>query len=940
MKAQFVKSMARVVLLACILGPLTAWAAATDHYWHDTANRNLPAEAPQPAQFRSLSLDGQQMMRHLKDVLASHQPGLVSLPLPEGGFTDFSVVNSGTMSPGLQARLKNEFDFDVLSLKGRDAEGRRLRLDVSPIGFQAMVFDPDGIWVIRPETFDIGNNQYLSFRRSQLSLPDDFQYIEGEIEALHDHANESQGPFAPLTEVGAVMRTYRTAVAANNRYITAVGGGTAAGGQAAVVVAMNRVNEVYNHDLSVQLELVPNNIDLMFPNAGSDPFASNGSGILGSITGVINGIIGSANYDIGHAFTTGSGGVAYLRVVCGGSKGGGTTGLGSPIGDVFYIDFVAHEIGHQFGGNHPFNGSLGNCSGGNRNGATAYEPGSGSSIQSYAGICGADNLQNNSDPYFHAISLQEINSFIGNPSTGGSCSQNTTNPNQMPNISLADLPPTGTRTIPAQTPFLLSASASDPDAGDTLWFGWEQWDLGPQAPLSAGDNGSSPIFRSLPPTQTGVRSFPSMSTVLGGPAIKGETLPTTNRELKFRLTVRDRDDSQHGMGRSQSMDYKINVTNSAGPFKVNTPLASDIWYGGAAGAVSWDVANTNLPPVNCSSVDVLVSLDGGNSFDHVAAQGIPNSGSANVITPIVGTTVNTARVAVMCSDNVFFNVSQANFTIMPGGDLYYVSGEVSGLNGGGLELQLNGGSPLAITADGAFDFPAPLLDGHAYEVTVASQPTMPYQACTVSNGSGTIDEADVTDVQVDCVDLPVYSVGGSISGLSNNGLKLGLNNGEQELMVPGGSTGFEFEFGLLDGSPYLVSILTQPLGQTCSIIQNSGTVNGADVDTVELNCTDNPPEPYMVGGSVSGLTSSGLILQLNGGLTRTVNFNGLYNFVPGVNSGDDYEVTVLTHPAGQVCDVANATGTMGYEHVSNVDVTCAAVPELPDAIFADGFEDD
>lgn len=929
-----------MVLLAGMFGPLVAGAAATDHYWHETSSRSLPPEAPQPARFRSLALDGQQMMRHLKGVLASDQPGLVSLPLPEGGFTDFSVVDSGTMSPGLRTRLKNEYDFDVLSFKGRDAEGRRLRLDVSPIGFQAMVFDPDGLWVVRPETFAIGNNQYLSFRRSQLSLPDDFQYIEGEIEALHDHANESQGPFAPLTEVGAVMRTYRAAVAANNRYITAVGGGTAAGGQAAVVVAMNRVNEVYNHDLSVQLELVPNNIDLMFPNAGSDPFASNGSGILGSITGVINGIIGSANYDIGHAFTTGSGGVAYLRVVCGGSKGGGTTGLPDPIGDPFYIDFVAHEIGHQFGGNHPFNGSLGNCSGGNRNGPTAYEPGSGSTIQSYAGICSGDNLQNNSDPYFHAISLQEINAFITNASTGGSCSQNTANPNQMPSVSLAELPPTGSRTIPAQTPFLLSASASDPDAGDTLWFGWEQWDLGPQAPLSAGDNGSSPIFRSWPPSQSGVRSFPSMSTVLGGPPIKGETLPTTNRELKFRLTVRDRDDSQLGMGRSQSVDYRINVTTSAGPFKVNTPSGSDIWYGGAPGAVSWDVANTHLAPVNCSSVDVLVSLDGGNSFDHVAAQGVPNTGSANVTTPIVGTTINTARVAVMCSDNVFFNVSPANFTIMPGGDLYYVSGEVSGLNGTGLQLQLNGGSPLAINADGSFEFPTPLLDGHAYEVTVASQPTMPYQACTVSNGSGTIDEADVTNVQVDCVDLPVYSVGGSINGLSNDGLKLGLNSGAQELMVPGGSTGFEFEFGLLDGSPYLVSILTQPLGQTCSIIHNNGTIAAADVDTVEVNCVDNPPEPYMVGGRVSGLAAPGLVLQLNGGLTRTINFNGQYNFVPGVNSGDDYEVTVLTQPPGQICTVANATGTMGYEHVSNVDVTCAAVPELPDAIFADGFEDD
>lgn len=737
-----------------------------------------------------------------------------------------------------------------------------------------------------------------------------------------------------------MMRTYRLAVAANHHYIAAVGGGTAAGGQAAVVVAINRVNEVYNHDLSVQLELVPNNINLMYPIASSDPFASNGTGVINNSTSVINAAIGAANYDVGHVFTTGSGGVAGLRVVCGSAKARGTTGLPNPVGDPFYIDFVAHEIGHQFGGNHPFNGSLGNCSGGNRNGPTAYEPGSGSTIQSYAGICSGDNLQNNSDPYFHAISLQEINAFITNASTGGSCSQNTPNPNQMPSVSLAELPPTGSRTIPAQTPFLLSASASDPDASDTLWFGWEQWDLGPQAPLSAGDNGSSPIFRSWPPSQSGVRSFPSMSTVLGGPPIKGETLPTTNRELKFRLTVRDRDDSQLGMGRSQSVDYRINVTTSAGPFKVNTPSGSDIWYGGAPGAVSWDVANTHLAPVNCSSVDVLVSLDGGNSFDHVAAQGVPNTGSANVTTPIVGTTINTARVAVMCSDNVFFNVSPANFTIMPGGDLYYVSGEVSGLNGTGLQLQLNGGSPLAINADGSFEFPIPLLDGHAYEVTVASQPTMPYQACTVSNGSGTIDEADVTNVQVDCVDLPVYSVGGSINGLSNDGLKLGLNSGAQELMVPGGSTGFEFEFGLLDGSPYLVSILTQPLGQTCSIIHNNGTIAAADVDTVEVNCVDNPPEPYMVGGRVSGLAAPGLVLQLNGGLTRTINYNGQYNFVPGVNSGDDYEVTVLTQPPGQICTVANATGTMGYEHVSNVDVTCENEPELPDAIFADSFEGD
>ena len=938
MKAHFAKPILRATLLACLLGPLAAWAGATDHYWHDTASRSLPAEAPQPAQFRSLSLDSQQMMLYLKSAHADGQAARVSIPLPEGGFTDFDVVDSGTMSSELQARMA-AMGYDILSLKGRDADGRRIRLDVSPIGFQAMVFDPDGVWVIRPEAFDPGNNQYLSFRRNQLQLPADFSYIEDAIEDHLDHEHTPSRPDAPNTESGAIMRTYRAAVAANNRYITAVGGGTAAGGQAAVVVAMNRVNELYNFDLSVQLELIPDNIDLMFPNASSDPFSANSSGILSSITGVINGIVGSANYDIGHAFTTGSGGVAYLRAVCGGNKGGGTTGLPNPIGDAFYIDFVSHEMGHQFGGNHPFNGSLGNCSGGNRNGSTAYEPGSGNTIQSYAGICGADDLQPHSDPYFHAISLQEINNFINNNGTGGSCGDKVNNPNQMPVIDPASMPPAG-KTIPARTPFLLSASASDPD-GDTPLYTWEEWDLGPQAPLTAGDNGSSPIFRSWPPTPVATRSFPSMSTVLGGPAIKGETMPTTSRELKFRLTVRDRDDGLHGMGRNQSADYSVQVSNSAGPFKVTGPSAGTTWYGGGPGTVTWDVANTNVAPVNCANVDVLVSVDNGNTFDLVAASSVPNTGSATVtVPPVTAIHTNTARVAVICSDNVFFNVSPANFTIMPGGDMYEVSGTVSGLNGSGLVLRLNGGSDLPITTDGPFNFDTPLLDEMAYQVTVASQPVSPFQECTVTNGSGTIDEADVTDVEVTCVDLLTYNVGGTISGLTNNGLKLSLNNGEQTLSVPANATDFIFPYGLLDHSTYSVLILTQPGGQTCSINQNSGTLNGADVNNISLACTDNPITPFMVGGRVSGLTSPGLVLQLNGGLTLTVNNNGLYNFYPGVNSGDDYEIAVLTQPAGQICTVANATGTVGYENVSNVDVACEAEPELPVQIFADEFEGD
>jgi hypothetical protein len=150
-----------------------------------------------------------------------------------------------------------------------------------------------------------------------------------------------------------------------------------------------------------------------------------------------------------------------------------------------------------------------------------------------------------------------------------------------------------------------------------------------------------------------------MSTVLGGSAVKGETLPTTTRPLKFRLTVRDHSDNQHGWGKTQSADIALAVTNAAGPFKVNSPGSGVIWSGGGSGAVVWDVANTNVSPVSCANVDIRLSTDGGQTFASTLASGVPNSGSATVSIPVVNTTQ--ARVSVSCSTNVFFNVSPANF---------------------------------------------------------------------------------------------------------------------------------------------------------------------------------------------------------------------------------------------------------------------------------------
>lgn len=924
MKKPFRNIAVRAVWLAGLAGSGLAWAGATDVYWHEDAGRSLSPDAPHPAQYRALTLETSQIAAHLKDAHARGIATAVSLPSPDGGFAEFMVVDSGTLPAELQRKYP-----DILSFKGTDDQGRRLRLDVSPIGFQAMVFDRDGIWVVRPEVVASGTDRYLSYKRDELDVPNGLGQCEvhGSTPLL-DHLDSGT---EPMTQTGVQKRVYRAAVAANNKYIAAVGGGTAAGGLAATVVAVNRVTEVYESEMSIQLTLVPNNDLIMYPTAASDPFAGNGTGVINNSTSVISAAIGASNYDIGHVFTTGSGGVAGLGVVCGSSsKGRGTTGLPNPTGDDFYIDFVAHEMGHQFGGNHPFNGSNGNCSGGNRNGSTAYEPGSGTTVMAYAGICGADDLQPHSDPFFHAISLQEITNYTNG---GGNCSVNTTNDNHAPVIDTANLP-TGL-TIPARTPFVLSGSATDQD-GDTLSYAWEEWDLGPQAPLTAGDNGSSPIFRTFPPKATGERVFPSLSTLLGGAVIKGETLPTTNRTLKFRLTVRDnhvRSGSTPGNGTSQSADISLSVVNTAGPFKVNSPGTGLVWGQGTTQSVAWDVANTNVAPVNCTAVDIRLSDDGGQTFAHALASGVPNNGSANVTVPATVTTIQ-ARVSVSCSNNVFFNVSPGNFSVAPSGSVYTVGGNVGGLAGTGLKLRLNGGNDLAIAANGTFVFPGGLADGSTYDVTVGTQPTGPAQSCTVSGGHGTIAGANVTNVSVACSNLATYTVGGSVSGLTGAGLSLKLNGGTG-LAISGNGT-FTFPDQLANGTSYAVTIGTQPAGQTCTVASGSGSIAGANVTNVAVTCAAIPPQNYTIGGRVRDLTVPGLVLQLNNGPTLTISTNGLYTFSPGLPSGSTFDVTVATQPAGLTCVVSNGHGTVGAANVTNVDVDCTSA--VVDVIFKDGFE--
>ncbi|MFN3694427.1 MAG: reprolysin-like metallopeptidase, partial [Ignavibacterium sp.] len=376
-----------------------------------------------PQMYRTVALN-----RNLLTNLLNHAPmevpnfisqetAEIELPMPDGVMQKFAFVESPVMSPELAAKFP---EIKTYLAKGITDPYAVCRFDYTLQGFHAMILSPNGRVFIDPYSKGDIDNYISYYSRDYVKESALF-----DCELLVDESRRSEFDYLKenklLTPTGPQLRTYRLAVATTGEYST-FHGGTVPSVMSAVVTTVNRVVGVYETDLAVRMVLVPNNDTLIFLNAATDPYTNNdGSAMLSQNQTTIDARIGPANYDIGHVFSTGGGGVAYLGVVCvNGYKARGVTGSPQPIGDPFDIDYVAHEMGHQFGGNHSFNGNAGACSGGNRNASTAYEPGSGSTIMAYAGICSPQNLQNNSDPYFHVVNFDEIVSYT-NFGSGNSC---------------------------------------------------------------------------------------------------------------------------------------------------------------------------------------------------------------------------------------------------------------------------------------------------------------------------------------------------------------------------------------------------------------------------------------------------------------------------------------------------------------------------------------
>lgn len=664
------------ILLLAILTLNTSFLQAQDSFWNFISENEIQIQNERriiPEKYKTLKVDFINLKKKLNQAPIENftKTGLeISLPMPDGKMQRFVIRESSIMESELQEKFPEIKTFVVFGLDDKTASGR---LDYTLFGFHAMIRTTNGTVFIDPYAH-FNTEFYISYYKHDFYKNQNFEchFNENQKPENQIKVNCKGHPIEGLKKIktvksspsfggarggnsssnsGDILRRYRLAMSVTGEYTT-WHGGTVAAGLAAIVTTINRVNSVYEVDLDARLVLVANNNLIIFTNAATDPFTNN---LINQNQGVVDNAIGNANYDIGHVMSQGGGGgVASYQSLCNNnSKARGETSLGTPQGDPFDIDYVAHEIGHQFGGSHTFNGNSGSCAGGNRSGNTAFEPGSGTTIMAYAGICNPQNIQNNSDDHFHAGSYDEIYTDYLIVGRANNCADTIHTGNNAP---VANAGPD--YTIPKSTPFELVGSATDID-GDTLVYRWEEMDLG-QAGAPNSPTGDAPLFRSFPASRSSNRIFPRIVDIVLNRQTMGELLPSYGRNLDFRLMALDQRVGGGGIGFDE---MEITVANNSGPFLVTNPNTNVTWNVGSIENVTWNVANTNVGPVNCSHVNILLSIDGGFTYPITLVSNTPNDGSEPILVP--NNISNIARIKIEGANNIFFDISNSNFSINP-----------------------------------------------------------------------------------------------------------------------------------------------------------------------------------------------------------------------------------------------------------------------------------
>jgi subtilisin-like proprotein convertase family protein len=809
----------KLLTLLCAL--MVVGASHAQSIWTDMPESGIPTTGErriQPAKFRAARLN----VSALQPVLAaaperfstaaeSGNWPVLSLPLPDGGMGRFQIEATPVMHPDLQAKYPQ---IRTYTGRGIDDPTAVLKCDLTPWGFHGMVRSGKyGTYFIDPAVH--GNTEFYVVYNKKDYLPtaDDALWTcatpEPDGAQLLEHSKKLTPAQLAEFQGDTKLRRYRLALACTGEY-AAFHGGTKPLVLAAMNTSMNRVNGVYEIDFAVTMQIIPNNDLIIYLNAAADPYTNNdGGAMLGQNQITCNNVIGVANYDIGHVFSTGGGGVAGLYVVCGTSKANGVTGGGSPVGDPFDIDYVAHEIGHQFGGSHTY----GNC-GGNVNNPAAVEPGSGTTIMAYAGICGAQNVDAHSEDIFHGYNIQEMGAFIN---TGGAntCPVKITTTNHNPDVNGGP-----NRIIPKSTPFALTAVGSDID-GDTLTYTWEQMDYGdsPSPPVSTATVG--PLFRSYKGNTSPTRYFPRLPDLVNNVNSTWEELPGVARNMNFRVVARDND---WYAGCTDEDDVQITVAATAGPFLVTVPNTNVLWLVGETKTVTWDVANTTAAPVSCTNVRITLSTDGGFTYPVELAASVPNNGTANITVP--NNVSTTCRVRVESVGNIFFDISNTNFRIeTPPTPTYLIGTSISSLN---------------ICADSSASFSSTLTPIAGFNSDVTLSVTGAPAGATVNispnpvmpSGTATISITDITPGMAGNYTLSITGTGGAITqtatvsltalpGAPGTANVISPTNGESGLSTTAILTWSAASFA----NTYLLEVATNPSFSVGSLV-SSQTVSG------------------------------------------------------------------------------------------------------------------
>lgn len=771
----------------------TANLEAQKAFWKPLTTNLAPRSGSDWNKISNLSyfqLDRQAYAQHLVNLAnaAGQSEFELELPMPGGGWKTFKVKESPIMEAELAAKYP-----EIKTYAGHHGE-LYMRMSISPYSFQVYILTPEGDVIIdAPER---NRDVYAMFKGSDIQFDETFNLscgtkdldaMDKTEERVHEKTLKSRSPQgAPVN-----LRTYRLALACTAEWALdgGRGGGSVPTALDKMVASLSYINAVYEKDVAVHMNLVANNDKLIFLDPTSDPYGNptSGGACLGQNTDVVTDIIGRAAYDIGHVFTntcTDVGGVAFLASVCNANKGGGVTCWYNT--DIAYVTqrIACHEMGHQFSASHTFSNCNGNESG------TSYEPGSGTSIMSYSGLCGAGlNVESGNLPhpnYFHTNSVERIYTYT-RTGDGSRCGVQTATSNSFPDPEI--LFPAGLY-IPVRTPFLLRGSATDME-NDNLTYNWEQYDAGGYGPVLGEPllDVEGPLFKSLFPGTNPNRVVPAWNTILTRANFeRTEVLPTVNRKITFRFNVRD---NHPGAGATTTKQTHFFAIDSAGPFKVNFPnLTTDILYAGKCNLVRWDVANTHKAPVSCKKVNIYLMPNRTNPNVMIPlVMGTENDGDAFVEIPDSLVGMIRSRILVESADNIFFdvsdgdirifsanNVNKIQFGVSPSSFVFCIPDKIDldiqscafGNNSGNLRLMLDGNLPVGAVHQFENDI-LPLIGNTKLRLdfsNVAENGVYQFDVIAITEAGDTIREPIEIDlINVNFSDLKTITPASGLAGL-------------------------------------------------------------------------------------------------------------------------------------------------------------------------------